>query len=367
MADEAATPGPAVDPPDPFAGAITTLRDTLKWLTTTFAGVIGLVIAGTSLTGITKLPAHDQLIALLGCGLGLLCIVAATGVMLHLLLPQTFYFGELLDTKNRNLLRRLNSHAIEFLPPEFESIEEFMKERDEAVQKMRVNRANLESAGYQEGAAFLDENFDAIARLAYLAHYELLRSNLRRRQWLLFVLAIFAIGGLGLFAVKVGSVKDSPPAKTPPVEAHLSLDLSPALLGLQQSATRNESLTLLLETAVDAAMTKDGSASGSKSLLGPLLDLVQSLADAGALPKDVAMKLRDELIKNSVEAGKEVLVDVAKKIIDGFFPPVRPAPVTVSVAGCCGSCATHPAKKPKAPTAPAASAKCNSTTITAPP
>jgi hypothetical protein len=366
MADEPEKPVPAADPPDPFVGAITTLRDTLKWLTTTFAGVIGLVIAGTSLTGITKLPAHDQLIALLGCGLGLLCIVAAIGVMLHLLLPQTFYFGELLDTKNRDLLRRLNYHAVEFLPPEFERIEEFIKERDEAVQKMRVNRGNPESAGYQEGAAFLDDNFDAIARLAYLAHYELLRSSLRRRQWLLFVLAIIAIGGLGLFAVRVGSVKDSPPAKTPPVEAHVSLDLSPAVLGLQQSATRNESLTLLLETAVEAGVTKDGRTSGSKTLLGPLLDLVQSLADAGALPKDVAMKLRDELIKNSVEAGKEVLIEVAKKVIERFFPPPRPAPVTVNVAGCCGSCTTHPPKKPKEPTASAASTKCNSTTITAP-
>jgi hypothetical protein len=366
MADEAAKSGPAADPPDPFASAKTTLHDTLKWLTTTLAGVTGIVIAGTSLTGITKLPAQDQLIALLGCALGLLCIVAATGVMLHLLLPQTFYFGELLDWKNRNLLRRLDSHAIEFLPPEFESIEEFMKERDGAVRKMRLNRANPESEGYQEGAAFLDDNFDAIARLTYLAHYELLRSNLSRRQWLLFVLAIFAIGGLGLFAVKVGSVKASPPAKTSPLEAHLSLDLSPALLGLQQSATRNESLTLLLETAVDSGVTKDRSPSGSKSLLGPLLDLVQSLADAGALANDVALNLRDELIKNSVEAGKEVLVGVAKKTIERFFPPARSAPITVNVAGCCGSCATHPSKKPKEPMAPAPSTRCNPATITAP-
>jgi hypothetical protein len=366
MADEAEKPGPAADPPDPFAGAKATLRDTLKWLTTTFAGVFGVVIAGTSLTGITKLPAHDQLIALLGCGLGLLCIVVATGVMVHLLLPQTFYFGELLDTKNRNLLHRLNSHAVEFLPPEFQSIQEFIKARDEAVQKMRVDRGNPASASYQEGAAFLDDNFDAIARLAYLAHYELLRGNLRRCQWLLFVLAIFAIGGLGLFAVRVGSVKNPPPAKTPPVEAHVSLDLSPAFLGLQQSATRNESLTLLLETTVEAGVIKNSSTSGSKTLLGPLLDLLQSLAVAGALPKDVATKLRDELIKNSVEGGKQVLVEVAKKIIERFFPPARPAPVTVNVAGCCGSCATHSPKKPKEPPATAPSTKCNSTTITAP-
>lgn len=363
MADDAEKPGSAADPPDAFAGAITTLRDTLKWLATTFAGVTGLVIAGTSLTGIAKLPAHDQLIALLGCGLGLLCIVAAIGLMLHLLLPQTFYFGELLEPKNGSLLRRLNAHAVEFLPPEFESIEEFIKARKEAVLEMRANRGNPESAGYQEGAAFLDANFDAIVRLTDLAHYELLRSDLRRRQWPLFVLAIFGIGGLGLFAVRVGSVKDSPPAKTPPVEAHVSLDLSPALL--EQFATRNESLTLLLETAVDAGVTKSGSTSSSKSLLGPLLGLVQSLADSGALPKDVATKLRDELIKNSVEGGKEVLVEVAKKIIEHFFPLAQPAPVTINVAGCCGSCATHPAK-PKEPTAPAASTKCKPGTITAP-
>lgn len=316
MADDPANPEPAPISSDPFAAAKKTLRDTLKWLTTTFAGVVALVIAGASLTGITKLPPHDQSIALVGCGFGLLCIVAATGVMLHLLLPQTFYFGELLEPKNSGLLHRLNIHAVEFLPPEFATIEEFMKARDEAVQNMRTHRAHPKSQGYLEGAKFLDDNIDAMERLAYLAHYELLRGHLRLRQWLLFVLATLAIAGLGLFAVKAGSVKDLPPAKAPPTETHVSLNVSPTLLRLQQSASRNESLTLVLEAAVDAGVTKDGSAAGSKTILGPLLALVQSLSDAGTMPKETATALRDQLIKNSIDGRKEILVAVAKKIIE---------------------------------------------------
>jgi hypothetical protein len=51
MAEQAETAAPAVDLSDRFACARTTLRETLKWLTTTFAAAIGVVLAGTSLTG----------------------------------------------------------------------------------------------------------------------------------------------------------------------------------------------------------------------------------------------------------------------------------------------------------------------------
>jgi hypothetical protein len=371
MSDAESKPGPTAEPSDPFAGARTTFRDTLKWLTTTFAGVLGLVIAGTSLTGISKVPAHDQLIALLGCGVGLLCIVAATGVMLQLLLPQTFYFGELLEPKHQDLLRRLNSHAVEFLPPEFGSIEEFMKERDNAVLKMRVNRDNPESPGYLEGATFLDDNFDAIARLAYLANYELLRGNLRRRQWLLFVLAVVAIGGLGVFAVKVGSVKEPSSAKpSPPIEAHVSLDLTSAPLLPYQPSAPSVAVRGVLEAVVDSSVIKEGGAPTSKSSLGPLLAVIRSLEDAGALAKGVGEKLRDELIKNAVEGGKEILVETAKRIIEHFFPTTLPdaaTPVTVNVAGCCGACAAATTKKPKDPPGPVAPSKnCPWTKETAP-
>jgi hypothetical protein len=371
MSDADAKPGPTAEPSDPFAGARATFRDTLKWLTTTFAGVIGVVIAGTSLTGISKVPAHDQLIALLGCSVGLLCIVAATGVMLQLLLPQTFYFGELLEPKNQDLLRRLDAHAVEFLPPEFAHIGDFMRERDSAVLKMRVNRSDPESPAYIEGATFLDDNFDAIARLAYLAHYELLRRNLRRRQWLLFLLAVLAIGGLGLFAVKVGSVKDHSSAKPPPpIEAHVSLDVSSALLLLHQASATDVVVREVLETVVDSSVIKEGGTPTSKSLLAPLLAVIQSLQDAGALSKEIGTKLREELIKNAVEGGKEILVETAKKIIEHFFPAPQQgvvAPVTVNVAGCCNGCATNPTKKPKDPPGAVAPPKtCPWTTGTAP-
>src|ERR1700728_3141783 len=155
MADDP-KPRPAIGyPSDPFAGAIATLRDTLKWLTTTFAGVIGVVIAGTSLTGITKLSGSDRTVALLGCGLGLLCLVIAIGLMLHLLLPQTFYFGELMEKKNRQLRARLDKRAVEILPPEFSSIEEFIKVRNAAVRKVHDHRHNQQSKQYLEGAKFL--------------------------------------------------------------------------------------------------------------------------------------------------------------------------------------------------------------------
>jgi hypothetical protein len=340
MADDPKPQVPTANPPDPFAGAVTTLRDTLKWLTTTFAGVIGVVIAGTSLTGITKLSGSDRTVALLGCGLGLLCLVIAIGLLLHLLLPQTFYFGELVDKKNRRLRDRLDAHAVELLPPEFASIEEFITARDAAVKKMRDYRHHPQSKEYGEGAKFLNENFGAMANLAYFAHYEVIRESLRRRQWWLFVLAALAIAGLGLYAVKVGSAKDTQAATTPQLSR--SLDALAKLSALPLPLT-NDELALTLETAVDAgASKKEGG--GSTTPLAPILGLVGALADAGLMAKPIAGALRDALLKNAAEGGKEILVEVAKKLIEGSFPPQPMA--AHGPCCCCGSAPNLPTQPP---------------------
>src|ERR1700722_4134151 len=73
VADDDAKPSPSTTIPDPFAGAKASLRDTIKWLATTFAAVIGVVIAGTSLSGISKLTGINLELALSGGIVGLAC------------------------------------------------------------------------------------------------------------------------------------------------------------------------------------------------------------------------------------------------------------------------------------------------------
>jgi hypothetical protein len=337
-------------PGDPYAPAKATLRDTLKWLATTFAAVAGVVMAGTSLTGIGKLAAANQKIALLEGGGGLLCIVIATGVMVYLLLPRVFYFGELLEPKNRQLLARLNRHAIELLPPEFESIDEFVNERDTSVKLIRTHQTDPESAGYRKGAAFLDEYYDDIVKLSYFAHYELMRTSVHRAQWFLLLLGALAITGLGLFAAQIGSASDSKDpasAKSPtPLIANVSVDIPALHLGPQAPVrTETQSISVLLSATVDANGTDTQvhaptPGESKTSALPPLLALIDSLAAAGAIGKETAASLRDELVKNSLEGGKEILVHVAKKVIDEFFPDDRTDAALVTVNGCgcgCGS------------------------------
>lgn len=309
MADDDAKPSPSTTIPDPFAGAKASLRDTIKWLATTFAAVIGVVIAGTSLSGISKLTGINLELALTGGIVGLACIVLATGVMLRLLVPHSFYFGELLQPENDALLRRLNRHAIEILPPEIADIETFVARRDMAVQQIRRGVNDPNSSEYQLGSTFLDDIQGTLASLTYLAHYEKLRENLHRAEPTLFVLALGAICGLGVFAVFTGTAKD-PPAPAPrPAITNVSFDGQRSPFGLPSSAaTQNQGLSGLLSDALHAGVTKEGgSASKPTAALQPILGLIQSLAAAGALPKEVADTLQNELIKNAVEGGREIL------------------------------------------------------------
>ena len=209
---------------DPFAGAKASLRDTIKWLATTFSAVIGVVIAGTSLAGISKLTGVNMVFALAGGVIGLLCIVAATGVMLRLLVPQSFYFGDLVDPENTELLSHLDTHAVELLPPEITDIETFVARRNEAVLKIRNNAAKPDSDAYKEGRAFLDDIQESMANLTYFAHYEKLRGNLHRAEPTLFALALGAILGLGTFAVFTGTAKPPPEPSPKPSVTNTSID-----------------------------------------------------------------------------------------------------------------------------------------------
>ncbi len=60
---------------------------------------------------------------------------------------------------------------------------------------------------YKQASAFYASIESAVARLVNLAHFEVLRSNIARRRWWVFALAIGALLGLGAFAVLVGTSK----------------------------------------------------------------------------------------------------------------------------------------------------------------
>jgi hypothetical protein len=197
-------------PPDPFATAKANLRDTVKWLTATFAAMAAAVLAGASLSGISGATGCDLALALAGGGVGLICLFLATGLTLRLLTAETFYLGDI--ARYPEIRAHLDRHAADILPPEFAGVDAMLALRQQAIEDIRRNADQPQSQDYQRAAKFFASLEPSVARLVDLAHFELLRHNLQRSAGPLFALAVGALVGLGLFAVFAGAAKKAAPA-----------------------------------------------------------------------------------------------------------------------------------------------------------
>jgi hypothetical protein len=197
----------AAVPADQFAAAKANLRDTIKWLATTFASVAAIILAGTSLTGVSQLKGASMSAALIGGGIGLLCFVIAAGLMLRLLTSKTFFISDINSPEYTQLKATLNAHAVDILPAEIRSIDEMLTLRQAATEQARQYSSSSQSSQYTSASDFLTDIVDSLSRLTNLAHFEILRANLNAAVPKLFILAIGALIGLGVFAVFSGNGK----------------------------------------------------------------------------------------------------------------------------------------------------------------
>jgi hypothetical protein len=193
---------------DPFASAKANLRDTVKWLATTFAALAAVVLAGTSLTGLSHLTGLKLAVALIGGGGGLACVILAAGVMLRLLTSESFYVTSLETPQFANLKDTLNRHSEDILPPELVSVDQLLQLRRQARQTARSLAGTPTSPQYLDARRFLTEIEPPMVRLTNLAHFEVLRNRMQAAEPTLFRLAIGALVGLGVFAVFAGSKDD---------------------------------------------------------------------------------------------------------------------------------------------------------------
>jgi hypothetical protein len=197
---------------DPFASAKTNLRDTVKWLATTFAAVSGVILTGTSFSGLSRLSGWHLPVAALGAALAFFCLVIATGVMLRLLTSESFYLSDLRRKDHATLLHLLDSHAVDILPAGIKDIETLLSKRDDAVRDFRANNANAAAA-----TTYLTDLRGPMSMLTNLAQFEQMRARLEAAQRRLFVLALLALIGLFAFAVSSGGAKEAAPAAPAPV------------------------------------------------------------------------------------------------------------------------------------------------------
>jgi hypothetical protein len=190
---------------DQFAAAKANLRDTVKWLTTTFAALAAVVLAGTSLTGISTLSGWRLVVALAGGAVGLISIFLAIATALRLLISESFFLTQLEDDKEIKQL--LDARAGDILPPEFATLDEFLLMRRQAIAKIAESKQDPTNDDYKRASEFFASLEPSVSRLVNLAHFEVLRRNLKRAGKPLFLFAIGTLVGLGVFAVFTGSGK----------------------------------------------------------------------------------------------------------------------------------------------------------------
>jgi hypothetical protein len=353
-------------PADPLLTAKANLRDTIKWLATTFAGVAALVLAGTSLSGISNLHGPGLVIGLGGAVVGFACVLLVIGRLLQLLTGEVFYFSDLQDPRNRQVAARIDRNAIDLLPatvPNLALLFQLRKDTVETLRELAVKKEDKTPA-FQEQEKYLNSLTGPIMRVTYFGQFEVLRERLTESARYLFGFSILAVFGLVTFVVAVGSAKDKAPDKPPTMVANVTYafpgpQIGDSLLNGQPVRDSHDVLiNALLAAAIEKAPHKDQGHGGFSIPLSPLVDLLHSFVSAGLITKDAAESIIHELTTNALDAGKEILVDFAKKAIDKVFSPAEDSrlPISINVSTCCSRCpgtrSTPAPPKPKAATKP---------------
>ncbi len=205
MADEDS--GPSTDP---FANAKSNLRDTVKWLATTLAALASVVLAGASITGISGVHGGTLIAALLAALVGLVCVFGAIGILLRLLTSESFYLAQLDNVEFATIKALLAAHADDILSPVFKNLDDFIALRKQAMDFLRRDiKTEQDQRDYDDALEFFPKIAESSLRLVSLAHLEVLRSNFKRSEPLLFALTVGAIIGIGAFAVLTGSGKSA--------------------------------------------------------------------------------------------------------------------------------------------------------------
>ena len=221
---------------DKYAPARANIRETVKWLVAMFAGIAGVIVAGSPFTGFGAIPIDSERFWIaLGAILAAFVFTAiALYRTLMLLRADAMYLSELSASDRpefRKVRDEINAHGDDLLPPNYPTLQALIDAKNEeqqallAAQEEHKDEENAPEAdehgddAAEPGEEQQDEDEtahlrDLIARLevivsfaSYLRYYNRLMTEVPR----LFGFAAAALLSLGAFAWAAAKQEAKPP------------------------------------------------------------------------------------------------------------------------------------------------------------
>ena len=185
----------AAAPADPHGAARANIRETLKWLITSFAAIVAVIVGTSPLTGLGSMTPDWRLYLAAGSGLfGLVMIGIIVARALSILVSEAFFLSAL--GEDARLAASIEKRAIELLPPPYAAVADYATARTEQLQIFRGAKAGDKVKAEQ----FLRDNDPYDRDLISFAYFEKLRLELDRLIPVLMVLALLATVSFVVFA-----------------------------------------------------------------------------------------------------------------------------------------------------------------------
>ncbi|WP_398491663.1 OmpA family protein [Variovorax sp.] len=266
---------------DEFADAKANIRDTVKWIATTYAALAAFVVGGTSVHGLGGLPPFSLVfwLAALMLILGFAGICFALIVTLQILRPIHMYRSDLLyalaptirhsDAAEITIVRNeINSRAHDLLPHNYHDLESLAKNIKDAEEKLgRIPHPSLvpeEIFQRSQGIQSRNRLYTTVNDLLPFAIYFRLQTRLQRALPRLVTSGIVALVALAIYGIltheKKSDEKPSAPIinffgltpSAPPVVSPATLPSLKPILFLTGRAEVSEEGLVAVEQARNA-------------------------------------------------------------------------------------------------------------------
>ncbi|HXC50040.1 MAG TPA: hypothetical protein VN634_04090 [Candidatus Limnocylindrales bacterium] len=201
-----------------FEAVRSDIRATAKWMVGGL-GALGALAIGTSpFTSLGSLiPLTPRFYAAV-VALAAALLLFGIGMIqaLRLLITETFFLEDV--RQNSNLLKLIEAHASDLLPPQYESLIPLLDERQAATVELRKHSKSPGSNEYTEALNRFTALTPTLSRLSSYLQTEQLKMDVRNRS-----VALLLVTSMGLIALGVYAWAANPPHDDKPKEERVPI------------------------------------------------------------------------------------------------------------------------------------------------